>query len=696
MKNRRYMFVLLIAALFIFAAAVYSAEPVKESKETVTPTPSDRPALKEEAGFDIMLLIDSSGSMKKTDPKDYRKESARLFISLLSADDNVGVISFGDSAKTLIPLTKNSAGNRKALFAAAKKITSKELSTDITGAIKKGLSEFEASKKKDRILVLMSDGKLALGDPAKDEASTAELMKLLPELKAAGIKIYSIAFSDLSDPKLLGQIAEKTGGLFRYAKADKDIHIMFASIFEKIKSPDSVALQGDSFDMDKDVKEAVLLITKQSGTSTVLIDPAGKKSTKAKAPKNIQWFASAVFDMITIDAPMTGRWKVSLSSKEGNRIFVLTDLKLKTSFTATALKKGDKVVLDAWLEKDDKKIAESAVLGQVTFSAEVSAPAGNKVVVPLTAKPAPDAGIYAAEISVEQAGDYSVKLSAVGKTFNRAKQLHFNSVEPPQAAPPPASKPEPALVWEDILDWQLVSMICGAVIAVLLILIIALLLRARKYRRLYRVAARPEDKVPVQQTVEEPVEDRPEETESKQRADSARISKLLGVIDFQKSKIAELMQVKEVLESSRKKLGDLPVRSRLQHDRLKSLSESHGMADEAAKPLLSLEEDMGELVSYVLLLEKEEIRLVGKFREWEDNFKQLMEGEELSAQDIARIGEKLKEAQEQLKAKNAEVENLKKQMGSLDKEYMTLYHQQQAQEKAQQAIEEAQKSQGKT
>ena len=121
MKNKRLALFLFVFTLFILAAVVYSSEPAKELRETVTPEPSDRPAQKQESGFDIMLLIDSSGSMKKTDPRDYRKESARLFISLLSEEDNVGVISFGDTAKTLIPLTKNSAENRSALFAAANK-----------------------------------------------------------------------------------------------------------------------------------------------------------------------------------------------------------------------------------------------------------------------------------------------------------------------------------------------------------------------------------------------------------------------------------------------------------------------------------------------------------------------------------------------------------------------------------------------
>jgi Mg-chelatase subunit ChlD len=52
-------------------------------------------------GSDVVLLIDSSGSMKRTDPFNFRKNAAKLFISLLGTDDRVAVMSFGDAATML-------------------------------------------------------------------------------------------------------------------------------------------------------------------------------------------------------------------------------------------------------------------------------------------------------------------------------------------------------------------------------------------------------------------------------------------------------------------------------------------------------------------------------------------------------------------------------------------------------------------
>ena len=125
MKNKRLACAVFILGLFIFTAAAYSAESEKGRKENPPAAAALESSQSEDPGADIIILMDSSGSMKKTDPRNYRKDSARLFISLLGADDKVGIISFGDSAKTLIPLTANSSNNRPAFIKAISRITSK-------------------------------------------------------------------------------------------------------------------------------------------------------------------------------------------------------------------------------------------------------------------------------------------------------------------------------------------------------------------------------------------------------------------------------------------------------------------------------------------------------------------------------------------------------------------------------------------
>lgn len=481
-------FFLLILFLCVFASApCFSAEQQKPEASPQTPAqtapqtgapaapqtkPEAAPAPAAEEGFDIVLLMDSSGSMKKTDPKDYRKEAAKLFVSLLSDRDTISVVSFGDGAQELAPLTSGAKGERAGLFRAIGRITSREMTTNIPEAVRLGFETLKQSKRQNRIMLLMSDGRIDLLDKEKDAAASAALEKMLPDIAKAGIKIYTVAFSELSDASLLRAVAEKTGAAFRYAQTDRDIHVVFSSIFERLKAPDTLALEGDTFLVDKDVKEAVLLINKVPGTATVLFDPSGKRVVQGKIARDIEWFGSKVFDMITIKEPAVGKWRIKLSTKEGNRIFVLTDLKLKTSFAKDKILKGEKIVLDAWLERDGVMVQNRDVLSQIGFFADLIEPDSTKQLMEL--KPTGKEGVFAIEISFNKAGDHTLVLNSGGKTFTRTREFRVTAAEPPPPAQPVQAAPQPAKAPpQDEVNWQWILMQFALVNGVILGIVLA-------------------------------------------------------------------------------------------------------------------------------------------------------------------------------------------------------------------------------
>jgi len=453
---------LLAILLFCFPVAALAEHdparitvPLPEQSALTTATTRSSPAPATSAlpeGCDVVLLMDSSGSMKRTDPKGYRKGAAKLFISLLGEDDRIGVMSFGDTATRLAPLTLNKKQNRKQLFSAVDRITSKEYSTNITDAVQKGFDELRASLRRERIIIMMSDGKLALGAAEKDTAALEQLKRLLPKLAQANVKLYTVAFTEESDSVLLENMAKETGGFFRYAREDKDVHGMFASLFEKLKAPDAVPFEGEAFTIDSEIKEATVLVTKKPGTALSLMDPSGRKNTASGHPATIEWYQSSVFDMITIQEPAPGKWGVKLSTNEGNKVYVLTNLSLKTSFDRSFVNKGETMIIDAWLEKQGGVVTEQSILESTTFSVEVTGPDAKPIKLDLTstatgtAKPA--SGKYATRFTSPVVGEYTMTLLSQGKTFKRTRSVSFNAIEPPQATPvkpKPAAMPAPAL-----------------------------------------------------------------------------------------------------------------------------------------------------------------------------------------------------------------------------------------------------------
>ncbi|MBI4686595.1 MAG: VWA domain-containing protein [Nitrospirae bacterium] len=440
------------------------------------------------AGTDIVLLMDSSGSMKKTDPKNYRKPAARLFVSLLGEGNNIGIISFGDSAASLQPLIENKKENQGKIFSAIEKISSAEAFTNITEAVRKGFEELKSSRHKDKVIILMSDGRIDLGSAEKDGKSSAELSALLKELQNLGVKLYSIAFTEESDIKLLENMAKETGGFSRIAKTDKDIHIIFASMFEKIKSPDTVPLEGDMFNIDKYINEATVLITKEEGSLTTVIDPLQAKHTPAKHGGNILWHSTNVFDMITIKNPAVGKWNVSLSSKDGNKVFVITNLSLKSSFNKEFVHKGDKIKIDVWLTKGDGVLTEKEVLEKTLFTAEIVEPEGGSEKINLFDSgeggdtKAGD-GVYSGEFAVTGTGEYIAKVNIEGKTFKREKVFQFKAEETPIS---PAKHPSPVKKASSQKDASIVLLyaLAGAS-ALFAITTVYFFMASRKYKMLH-------------------------------------------------------------------------------------------------------------------------------------------------------------------------------------------------------------------
>ncbi len=419
------------AFLFLFYSGVEAASfPAKEPQPPVPAISSKTPQ-----GFDFVLLMDSSGSMEKTDPRDYRKLAARLFISLLGEKDRIGVISFGDSAKVLLPLTENRKENRDQLLQSVDKITSQEFSTHIHEGVKTGLAEVQTSPRENRVLILMSDGKLTLGDKKKEEAALRELFLLLPEIARRNIKIYAIAFTENADAELLEETARKTGGFFKIAKTDRDLHTIYASIFEKIKSPDAVPLKGETFHIDKDIQEAILLITKKPGASMVLFGPSGEQRTSSAPGQNARWEASGVFDLISIQDPAPGNWRIKLTTQEGNRIYIATNLRLKTSLDKNFVAEGERIQVRAWLEREAGRIDDKDFLAQVSFAAQVKRPDKALQKLSLTAEDSAAGGKKGGEFAggfvASQKGEYTVRVAAESKTFQREKIYQFVVTEKP-------------------------------------------------------------------------------------------------------------------------------------------------------------------------------------------------------------------------------------------------------------------------
>ena len=420
---------LLFSLLLVFAAGVSSALPTAAG------------------GVDAVLVMDSSGSMAKNDPKKLRVPAARLFMSLLGEEDRIGLISFSDNGYPVLHLTAPGEQSNARILAAADKVSSKGVYTNLYAALSKGIGmlDKESEPDQEKMLVLMSDGKMDVGDSDEDQFLTQKLQgELLQAAADKGIKIYSIAFTEASDIELLKQVAKSTDALFKLAHSDQDLHDVFGAIFESAKDPDMLPIEGGGFMVDASIEEVTIVASKEREDVRIYLQaPDGRKLGAEHADDKLKWFLSHHFDMITLRDPEPGAWKL-LFTGGSNRAYIVTSMALNHTPQKSSLVVGDDMVLESWLEQDGTLLDKEAVLTNTRFLMEIQDPNGETARFDLfdrgeygDKKPAD--GVYSNTLSYENAGSYQIRIIAEGETFQRQKTVHFE-IEPPAAG---AAQPAP-------------------------------------------------------------------------------------------------------------------------------------------------------------------------------------------------------------------------------------------------------------
>jgi len=390
---------------------------------------------------DTRVLIDISGSMKKSDPANLRRPALRLLVGLLPAESRAGVWTFGQYVNMQIPLGKVDEAWRKRARKSAGKIHSRGLFTNIEDALKRATADWKgASTRYQRHLVLLTDGVVDVSKDASKSAASRKriLQQLLPQLKAYGARVHTIALSERADHDLMRALSRETGGWYEQVNDASQLQRVFLRIFEKVGKPDTVPLKDNKFFIDSSIKEATLLVFRSpDGPPTRVTSPDGKSFSADDAPANVSWHRDEGYDMLTIKGPKAGEWRIAAALDPDNRVLVVTDLKMRVSDVPSRLIAGERLPLDiAFSDQDEAVITRRAFLDLVSLQAEIGTQDG-----PGEPRPVLDDG----QSGDRQAGDghytlvlgeelvpgrLSLTIDAQGSTFQRSRRQTFEVILP--------------------------------------------------------------------------------------------------------------------------------------------------------------------------------------------------------------------------------------------------------------------------
>jgi len=385
--------------------------------------------------LDAVLLLDSSGSMRITDPKKLRLEGIELFSQLLSPEDRLGIISFDDTARTIRELNAFPPEERKTFGQQLSEIPDSGGFSNIKVAIEAAFEMLQKTGRPDasKIIVLFSDGKMetSSGDPT---LLTVDLLeKVAYELKTKNIKVYSLAFSDKADKDLLSQLSAATGGVNWYTPDASKIHQSYADLILAIKKPQVLARSKKGFKLDSNVQEATFYINRESAEQVIeLLSPSSQRITKEIPVDSIRWYSAQNFDVVTIQKPEAGDWQLLGVDPNDGYATMLTNLKLITDWP-TSFHAGDTVSLKARLYDNEKPVVlpEMTASGQYAFQIastdQITEPIIRELLVDdgTHGDEIADDGIFSRDVVLEEPGEYKVRIVAKAPTFERNQQIPF-------------------------------------------------------------------------------------------------------------------------------------------------------------------------------------------------------------------------------------------------------------------------------
>ncbi|HIC45661.1 MAG TPA: VWA domain-containing protein [Methylophaga aminisulfidivorans] len=395
--------------------------PARQSQAAETPS------------SDVRVVIDVSGSMKKNDPKNLRAPALRMLVGLMPDDANAGVWTFAKMVNMLVPWQKVDDDWRQKAIEKSSKIHSLGLYTNIELALQKATKTgIQNNPKQRQSLILLSDGFVDLqpGQKASEASRQRILNDIVPKLKAANLAVHTIALSDNADHELLKAISMETDGWYQQANTADDLQRIFLHMFEKATQPDTVPLADNQFKIDSSVNEMTVLAFRKPGSAeTQLKSPDGKTLTELDQSEKIRWLHEDSFDLITIENPVTGEWRIDAQLDPDNRVMVVTDMKLQTSDLPNNVLKGEKFDFHATLTDHGKAITRKDFLELVDGSLKQNSEQGEKQ---LSMTLDPQKSQFNATLGEEfTAGRQDVIVTLKSATFERQRRQSINVIAAP-------------------------------------------------------------------------------------------------------------------------------------------------------------------------------------------------------------------------------------------------------------------------
>jgi len=379
----------------------------------------------EDLPADIRLLIDISGSMKRNDPINLRRPALDLLVKLLPEDSKAGVWTFGKNINMLVPHRSVSEAWRENASAQIPKINSVGLYTNIGEALEKSAYDLDRPNDKYKTsVILLTDGLVDISkDPAENEKEWQRITdSILPAFQKANYRIHTIALSENADTELMSKLALATDGMVAVAGTADELMKIFLKVFDRAAPAEQLPLEENRFVVDSSIEEFTALIFRMpESPPTVLRSPDKSQYSLAKEDRDVNWYRTDSYDLITVKRPIEGEWVVLADVAPDSRVTVVSDLNLLVKPLKSNLFVDETLPFSMLLREEGKTVTGGEFLGLLDITVEVTRQEdGESWSQSLSEGLPPGDGIFQSDLAMfQEEGHYDIRLVVDGKSFVR-------------------------------------------------------------------------------------------------------------------------------------------------------------------------------------------------------------------------------------------------------------------------------------
>lgn len=388
---------------------------------------------------DAVLVVDVSNSMNTSDPGKIGNEAMKMFIDMLSTqNDKVGIVAYTDVVqreKALLNITSEADKQELKTFIDG---LNRGAYTDTSVGVKEAIRILQDGKTAGHapMLVMLADGNNDFNKTTgrTESQSDQDMAQAVAEAKNSGVPIYTIGLN--ADGKLnknkLADIAQQTGGKSFITSSADDLPNILSEIFAsnlklKVVPLQSITANGDYQDVtvtvpNDSVLEANISIMSSKPVDARLIDPSG--NSKPIPSSDVLLSKSKSYSLIKLLKPAAGDWKLQVKGVQQDQIDINLvfnyDLELKMDAPpAKSYKKGDAVQIRSYLTSNSQHLQDQELYANMNAVLKVKdLDSGTTNEVPLTNAGDSFTGSY----TIPDEHDYELTVRAEEKSFYRETQ----------------------------------------------------------------------------------------------------------------------------------------------------------------------------------------------------------------------------------------------------------------------------------